>query len=282
MKAFSTPHEELPPRRSSQKEAARPALVPPALAAQEHETVPVVRERGTYASSAEMAAGVAVFDDHLRYVQINEVLARINGLPVEEHLGRTLHEIVPHIAPVLEPLLKRIFETGEPALNVEIKSQRANVPGPPRHWLLSFIPVPGSDGRPQGVSVIALEVTNRGFLDHHHAAFSRSNPLDGHTSAATPRSEVPLDRQIRVLRDVSAALSTAAEILEQTQTSGVPQSLDISNGIDFYEEVRRFEDALIRRALKLTGGNQKKAASLLGIKPTTLHTILKRHGIEQD
>jgi PAS domain S-box-containing protein len=217
-----------------------------------------------------------VFDDHLRYVQINEALARLNGLSVEEHLGKTLHEIAPHIAPVLEPLLERIFETGEPALNVEIKSRRTNPPGPTRYWRLSFVPLPGDDGRPQGVSVMAVEINNRKLLKHQpHANRVEAGHNGGHL-----QNDVPLDRQIRVLRDVSAALSTAAEILEQAQTREVSPNLDISGGIDFYEEVRRYEDALIKRALKLTGGNQKRAASLLGIRPTTLHTILKRHKIE--
>ncbi|HEV7859958.1 MAG TPA: PAS domain-containing protein [Pyrinomonadaceae bacterium] len=246
----------------------------------EQATQVLVRDRGHYASSLEAVTGVAVFDEHLRYVQINEALARLNGLSVEEHLGKTLHEIAPHVAPVLEPLLEKIFETGEPALNVELKSQRANQPGPPRYWRLSFIPVPGDDGRPQGVSVMAVEITNLRLVKHPRQP--HANIIAAGQNGGQLQSDVPLDRQIRVLRDVSAALSTAAEILEQAQTREGTRNLDISNGIDFYEEVRRYEDALISRALKLTGGNQKRAASLLGIKPTTLHTILKRHKIEQD
>jgi PAS domain S-box-containing protein len=277
MKALRSLSEPAPSTSSPRKDIARAASRErPAI--QEQATQVMVRDKGLYASSLEAVAGVAVFDEHLRYVQINEALARLNGLSVEEHLGKTLHEIAPHIAPVLEPLLERIFATGEPALNVEIKSQRPNTHAPPRYWRLSFVPLPGEDGKPQGVSMMAVEITNQQLIEH----LRQPHRVEAGQNAAHLQRDIPLDRQIRVLRDVSAALSTAAEILEQSHAREVPQNLDISSGIDFYEEVRRYEDALIRRALKLTGGNQKRAASLLGIRPTTLHTILKRHKIEPD
>ena len=50
--------------------------------------------------------------------------------------------------------------------------------------------------------------------------------------------------------------------------------------VAFYEEVRRFEAGLIRRALARTGGNQKAAAALLGVNHTTLHTMTRRYGID--
>ena len=39
---------------------------------------------------------------------------------------------------------------------------------------------------------------------------------------------------------------------------------DIGRGINFYDEVRRFEIDLIRRALEQTGGHQSRAARLAG------------------
>ena len=55
---------------------------------------------------------------------------------------------------------------------------------------------------------------------------------------------------------------------------------DISKGIDFYEEVERFEVALITRALEETGGQQRRAARLLGMKATTLNAKIKHYRIE--
>jgi transcriptional regulator with GAF, ATPase, and Fis domain len=50
--------------------------------------------------------------------------------------------------------------------------------------------------------------------------------------------------------------------------------------VDFSEEVRRFEADLIRRALTLTGGHQRRAARLLNLKVTTLNALIRRHRIE--
>ena len=43
--------------------------------------------------------------------------------------------------------------------------------------------------------------------------------------------------------------------------------------------VREFEIKLIRTALLKTGGNQRRAAILLGVKVTTLHNKIKSYGI---
>lgn len=57
-------------------------------------------------------------------------------------------------------------------------------------------------------------------------------------------------------------------------------ALNLSEGIDFYEEVQRFETGLIRLALDQTRGHQARAAKLLHIKPTTLNSKIKLYGIE--
>ena len=49
--------------------------------------------------------------------------------------------------------------------------------------------------------------------------------------------------------------------------------------IDFSKLVRVFEMRLIVTALRHTGGQQKKAAELLNLKPTTLHHKLKLYGL---
>jgi DNA-binding NtrC family response regulator len=54
---------------------------------------------------------------------------------------------------------------------------------------------------------------------------------------------------------------------------------DIGRGINFYEEVRRFEIDLIRRALEQTGGHQSRAARLLGMNATTLNSKIKTYNI---
>jgi transcriptional regulator with GAF, ATPase, and Fis domain len=85
--------------------------------------------------------------------------------------------------------------------------------------------------------------------------------------------ENPLSRRIRLLRDVAASLSQAVDELEDFQTS------PLTDQFDFYDEVRRFEISLIRKALKTTRGCQLAAARLLRLKPTTLNSKIKTYQI---
>jgi DNA-binding NtrC family response regulator len=78
---------------------------------------------------------------------------------------------------------------------------------------------------------------------------------------------------LRLLKELARAFLTAADSLEKSQPS------EIGRGLDFYEEVRRFEIQLIKDALKLTGGNQARAARLLRLKETTLHGKIKGYHI---
>lgn len=78
------------------------------------------------------------------------------------------------------------------------------------------------------------------------------------------------------LKDVTYTL-----LQEVRSLSHVPAS-EIKRGIDFYEEVQRFEVDLIRRTLDITGGHQGRACRLLGLKITTLNSMLKRYSISPD
>lgn len=75
------------------------------------------------------------------------------------------------------------------------------------------------------------------------------------------------------LREVALMLLREVESLASRQE---PQ-----NGhLGLQEEVQRYESELIRHALMRTGGNQRRAAKLLGVKVTTLNCKIKRLGIQ--
>lgn len=64
------------------------------------------------------------------------------------------------------------------------------------------------------------------------------------------------------------------------QTEGASLNIDIGRGVNFYDEVRKFEIDLIRRALDQTGGHQSRAARLLGLNATTLNSKIKSYNID--
>lgn len=69
----------------------------------------------------------------------------------------------------------------------------------------------------------------------------------------------------------------AFEMMKDSE--GFSADIDISRGVNFYDEVRRFEIDLIRRALDQTGGHQSRAARLLGLNATTLNSKIKTYNI---
>lgn len=62
-------------------------------------------------------------------------------------------------------------------------------------------------------------------------------------------------------------------------SEGASGSIDLAKGVNFYDEVKRFEIDLIRRALEQTGGHQSRAARLLGLNATTLNSKIKSYNI---
>jgi transcriptional regulator with GAF, ATPase, and Fis domain len=85
------------------------------------------------------------------------------------------------------------------------------------------------------------------------------------------------------LADLAAALLKETETLANNKEFADQSSrlaLNISEGIDFYAELERFEAFMIVLALEETRGHQARAARLLHMNPTTLNTKIKRYGIE--
>lgn len=62
-------------------------------------------------------------------------------------------------------------------------------------------------------------------------------------------------------------------------TEGASGNIDLARGINFYDEVKKYEIDLIRRALDQTGGHQSRAARLLGLNATTLNSKIKSYNI---
>src|SRR6266403_2059698 len=84
--------------------------------------------------------------------------------------------------------------------------------------------------------------------------------------------EATLDNRLDALKDVALTLLQAVDSMRTAE-----QSRD--HNVRLHDEVQRFESELIRTALERTGGNQARAARLLGVKHTTLHAKIKRYQI---
>jgi PAS domain S-box-containing protein len=105
--------------------------------------------------------GLGFWDRDLRYVRVNDALARINNRPAADHAGRSLAEVIPQLAHVIEPIARRVLETREPVVALEMTGGTPADPDAPRHWLASYYPVLAPDGEPLGVGGIVEEITER-------------------------------------------------------------------------------------------------------------------------
>jgi DNA-binding NtrC family response regulator len=88
-----------------------------------------------------------------------------------------------------------------------------------------------------------------------------------------PTDEITVECLRPEVRDPNFTLS----VLQDGE--GSSEDIDIARGVNFYDEVRRFETDLIRRALDQTGGHQSRAARLLGLNATTLNSKIKSYNI---
>ena len=104
--------------------------------------------------------GLCSLDLDLRYIQINEWLAAVNGLAVSEHLGRTIGEVLPDVARSVEKQLRCVIKTGEP-IEGTVEAETPAHPGIVRTFQHNFYPVRSHDGTVVGVSCAVQDVTER-------------------------------------------------------------------------------------------------------------------------
>jgi PAS domain S-box-containing protein len=105
--------------------------------------------------------GLAVYGPDLRYLRVNEHMARMNGLPADKHPGIMTRDVNPDIAKAIEPYLRRVFAQGQSILNVEVAGSTLADAQAKRRWLASFHPLRGANGVLFAISVVALEITER-------------------------------------------------------------------------------------------------------------------------
>lgn len=104
--------------------------------------------------------GICILDSDFRYLSINDTLARMNGLPAADHVGRSVREVLGDAADRIEPQLKRVIANGEPILNLE---SSATVPRRKEevHWTEHCLPIQDAAGNVTRIAVIAVETTEK-------------------------------------------------------------------------------------------------------------------------
>ena len=112
----------------------------------------------------------ALLDRDLRFIRINRAFAGVTGRPAVDHIGSTVEELAPSLAPTLTSALERVLLADAPQRDVELSwtpvaTTAIAAPAAQRHWIASFYPVRTASGSTLGVGTLMLEVSERKQLE---------------------------------------------------------------------------------------------------------------------
>jgi formate hydrogenlyase transcriptional activator len=123
--------------------------------------------------------GFCILDAELRYVVINEALARMHGMPPEAHVGKTIREVLGPFADQVEPELRQVLMTADARLDVQV-SGVAPQTKEPGHWVNHYFPIKyGEGGRVERIGVFVLEVMQQKQMEAtvHHLSKSMKGQM---------------------------------------------------------------------------------------------------------
>ncbi|MGA5260328.1 SpoIIE family protein phosphatase [Streptomyces griseoincarnatus] len=170
---------------------------------------------------AQSPIGLAVLDADLRYVSVNPALEQMNGLTADEHLGRTMREVLPLVdAADIEEAAREVLRTGRPVVDRSMTGRTPADPDTDHVWTVSLYRLENTLGTVLGVAVSVVDVTDQ----------YRAN-----AEAETAR------RRIALIADASARIGTT---LDLDRTSGeladvaVPELADAA-AVDLLDAVVR-------------------------------------------
>ncbi|MBF0277632.1 MAG: PAS domain S-box protein [SAR324 cluster bacterium] len=122
----------------------------------------VLQENQEYLDTilSKLPIGVAILEgEDFKYFRVNQALADMNGLPIEEHLGRTIAEVLPDAKHIL-PNLRRFRESGIAVSNREFSTKLPKYPDELRHLMDWLFPIT-IEGQTKALGVIAIDITDR-------------------------------------------------------------------------------------------------------------------------
>lgn len=114
-----------------------------------------------FKASSSVSLGLGIVNEQMQFIQVNEALAEVHGLSPQEHIGKTVHEIMPDVTEQVQSLVDELLRSGTPILNLELSSEKPSQPGVLHHWLTCYFPVPLNKGQARGVGFIVLDITQR-------------------------------------------------------------------------------------------------------------------------
>ncbi|MFD8642581.1 SpoIIE family protein phosphatase [Streptomyces zaomyceticus] len=130
------------------------------------ETSEVLRMRENLAAMESLFTqspiGLALLGPDLRFLRVNDALARMNGVPAAEHVGRRLTEVVPGVnAASLESLMRQVLESGHAVVDARRVGRTPADPDRDHIWSCSYAPLldRSDDRRSLGLIASLVDIT---------------------------------------------------------------------------------------------------------------------------
>lgn len=128
------------------------------------ETSQVLRMRDSLAALESLFSqspiGLATLGVDLRFLRVNDALARMNGVSAAEHLGRRLTEVVPGVnALALESTMREVLDGGKAVVDVRRSGRTPADPEHERTWSCSYAPLVDGAGRTLGLIASLIDIT---------------------------------------------------------------------------------------------------------------------------
>ena len=144
------------------------------------------------------SVGLCVLDSDLRYLAINKVMAETNGIPADDHLGRTVREVLGEFAEVVERNFRQVLLTRQP-VNFEVSAMLPSR-GDGVNWIVHYLPIADEKGAVTRVGMVVVEITEQRKLEESLQS------LGGKLRQETGR--------LQMLTDVSSLLSLNWDIAQ--------------------------------------------------------------------
>ena len=121
-------------------------------------------EKSLSAYFQSTTVGLCILDSAFRFVAVNDKLAEMNGIPAQDHVGKTVRQVLGDFADIVEPEFQRVLSTGETILNFQISAllpTRKEI----GHWIDHYIPIKDATGTVTGIGIVVIEVTEQKKLE---------------------------------------------------------------------------------------------------------------------
>lgn len=126
-----------------------------------HEQIKISRKRLKEIESIyrNVPVGLCVLDTDLKFVRLNDHLAEMNEIPAEDHIGKTVGELLPNMNRDIEHDLRQVINTGESKMDVELSTENTDQPGDKRYWLEHWLPLYNEQNEVVGINMVVQEIT---------------------------------------------------------------------------------------------------------------------------